>query len=137
MKNYFKKKRKKKELKFIGLNNGNLQVLCSNRFCVPVIIKEVANITIIFCHWKSIATSCRAYWSNWLNIKTAHTHHFGCCFPAKREWMISYRISQLEKKLDYQKNYYLSIGWSLIMSWQNLQVNSLPQQAARSLQFLL
>lgn len=58
--------------------------LLSKKFCVPVIIKEVAKITIILCHRKSIARSCRTYRPDWLNNKTAHTHHFRCCFPGER-----------------------------------------------------
>ena len=115
-----------------------------NNFCfkkwqihLPFIIKKFAYAAIVFCHGKSIAWRCWANWPNWLNLQANHTHHLYCCFPAKVEWEWIMEIKGSIEILNYATFLYLSMEWSLTSSWQYLHVNNFPQQAARSLQFLL
>lgn len=110
---------------------------------VPFIIKKFTYIAIILGHGKFIARRCHTYWPNCLNFQATHAHHFWCCFPAiikqniRNEWLLLFFSCSFFLVSKLCKQNHLSIEWSLTLSWQNLHVNNLPQQAARSLQFLL
>ena len=112
-----------------------------------VVIPELADVAVVLC---KLGVATVAVLGSRLNGLATHTEHHLCFVPTKKypinHGQHFHSLSRTLNEMQYyicililgrEERAYLTMAWLHTSSWQNLQLNHLPQQLAFSLHPLL